>query len=75
MGTEDKKPEEAPVILQPKPDNEFLQDVYQRLLWEPNERKAKEVIASLGHAEGSPEAEELLKLWREYRQKVGWQVT
>ena len=55
--------------------HEFLQDVYQRLLWEPNERKAKTLVASLGHAEDSPAFQELLKIWREYRQKMGWQVT
>lgn len=60
---------------QQQSDMEFLQQVYQRLLWEPNERRAGELIASLGHAEGTPQFRELLNSWRQYRQKVGWQVT
>jgi hypothetical protein len=52
---------------------EYFQYVFQRLLWEPSERKARALIDSLGFDE--EKSRQMLQDWRAHRQKMGWQVT
>ena len=59
-----------------RPDKDRLQEGYKRILWEADEKKVRTIISDdLGFADGSPECEEILKYWREYREAHGWQVS
>jgi hypothetical protein len=56
-------------------DKERLFEVHQRLLYEADEKKVREVIASLGLEPESPRFQNLLRIWRELREKEGWRVS
>ena len=67
---------EAAQRAKPQPERDRLQEGFRRLLYEADEKKVRKIIAeTLGRPEGTPGFEQLLSLWREYRQRHGWKVS